>query len=272
MSEETTARQGSAEVQAGLWGQRARDWADIAEQAERPWLGPAYELVLERLEVGAGTDVLDVGCGAGRFLRLATDRGANASGIDATPELLAIARERVPEADLRNGDMQFLPFDDASFDVVTGFNSFFYAADVVAALREAARVLRPDGSLALTAFGRHKEQESAPLFDYLGPLMPKPALEGDEPAEGEPGVIEHLLEEAGLATVDAGYLKITEEHPDLETFLRELMAVGPVRLAVQSSGEEAVRAALTDGLRSLVGADGRVRVTDEYRYVIATNS
>jgi SAM-dependent methyltransferase len=271
MSDETTITEGSAATQAELWGERARDWGEVAEREDGPWLGPAYQLVLERLGVGAGTDLLDVGCGAGRFLRLAADRGARVSGIDATPELLAIARERVAAADLRQGDMQFLPFADASFDVVTGFNSFFYAADVVAAFREAARVLRPGGRLALTAFGRHEEQESAPLFEYLGPLMPKFALEGDGAAEGEPGVIERLLQEAGLATADAAYLKITEEHPDLDTFLRELMAAGPVRLAVRNAGEEAVRAALTDGLRSLVGADGHVRVTDEYRYVIAAN-
>jgi SAM-dependent methyltransferase len=174
-------------MQAGLWGERAADWAEIAEQAERPWPGPAYGLVVERLDVGAGTDLLDVGCGAGRFLRLAAGRGATVSGIDGTPELLAIARERVPEADLCEGDLQFLPFGDTSLDVVTGFNSFFYAAYVVAAFRDAARVLRPGGSLALTAFGRPEECESAPLFEYLGPLMPKFAVEDKAPEPHEPG-------------------------------------------------------------------------------------
>lgn len=270
MNEEAVVEEGSAATQAELWGERARDWAELAEQAKRPWLGPIYELVLDRLDVGPDTDLLDVGCGAGRFLRLAADRGAHVSGIDATPQLLAIARERVPEVDLRQADMQSLPFADAGFDVVTGFNSFFYAADVVASLREAARVLRPGARLALSAFGRPEQCDSAPIFEYLGPLMPSFAVEGEEPAEGEPGVIEALLERAGLATADAGYVKITEHHPDLETALREWMSPGPVRLAVRHSGEQAVRAAITNGLRPLVGSDGAVRITDEYRYVLAS--
>jgi SAM-dependent methyltransferase len=268
VSEETTVKHGSAEAQAELWGERARDWAQIAEQAARPWLGPAYELVLERLEVGASRELLDVGCGAGRFLRMACDRGAKVTGIDATAELLAIARERVPEADLRQGDLQFLPFDDAAFDIVTGFNSFFYAADVVCAFREARRVLRQGGHVAVTAFGRPEQCESSPLFDYLGPLMPKLAVE-EETEPHKPGVIEGLLGQAGLETREAGYIKVTEHHPDVDTVLREWMSVGPVRLAVRTSGERAVQAALAGGLRTLVAPDGSVRITDEYRYVIA---
>lgn len=66
--------------------------------------------------------MLEVGCGSGVFLRAAADRGARVSGLDASEALLEIARSRVPEADLRVGDMQFLPYGDDSFDVVAGFN------------------------------------------------------------------------------------------------------------------------------------------------------
>ncbi len=203
---------GSAEMQASLWGECPEDWVTIAEQEERPWLGPAYNLVLDRL-IYPGNELLDIGCGAGRFCRMASDRGARVTDIDATPELLAIARQRIPEADLRQGDMQFLPFADVSFDVVTGFNSFFCAADSVAAFREAARVLRPGGSLALTAFGHPERCQSSPLLEHLGPLMPKFESSGAE--QHEPGVLEGLLEQAGL-----------------------------VRLAVRNSGEDTVRSAL----------------------------
>ena len=262
---------GSAAMQAELWGERAADWAAIAEHEHHPWLEPAYELVLDRLAVGAGTDVLDIGCGAGSFLRMATARGATVSGLDATPELLAIAQERVPEADLHRGDLQFLPFADGSFDVVTGFNSFFYASDPIAALREAARVLRPGGGLALTAFGRPAQCESTPVFEYLGPLLPQHAVEGDgEPELHEGGVLEGMLTRAGLVTTHAGYLKIADEQPDIETVLREWLSVGPIRLAVRHAGEDAVRDALAKALAPLVAADGSVRIVDEYRYVIAT--
>jgi SAM-dependent methyltransferase len=245
-------------MQADLWGERAADWAELLEKEDRPWLGPAYELVLDRL-VSAGTRLLDVGCGSGRFCVLAAARGARVAGIDATPELLAIARERNPDADLRHGDLQFLPWDDGTFDVVTGFNAFFYAADIVAAFREAARVLAPGGHVALTAFGRPERCESTAALAYLAPMLPEFAVEEDELP----------LEPAGLAAVDAGYLEIAEEYPDLDTVLRAWLSIGPVRLAVRNAGEDAVREALTSAFAPLRSSSGGYRIEDEYRWVIA---
>ena len=86
--------------------------------------------------------MLDVGCGSGVFLRLAADRGAKPYGIDASEALVAVARSRVPEADVRVGEMERLPYADDTFDLVTGFTSFFFAADMVAACA------RPDASRA----------------------------------------------------------------------------------------------------------------------------
>ena len=76
---------------------------------------------------------------------LASDRGAQVSGIDAAESLLTVARERVAAAVFRLGDLQDLPFADGCFDVVTGFNSFQFAADPVAALMEAGRVTKRTG-------------------------------------------------------------------------------------------------------------------------------
>jgi ubiquinone/menaquinone biosynthesis C-methylase UbiE len=103
---------------------------------------PKYEEVLRRVGLGPGQAVLDIGCGVGEFLRLAADTGAAAFGIDAADALLELTRERVPEAEVIVGDMESLPYTDGSFDLVTGFSSFFFADDMVAALREAARVAR----------------------------------------------------------------------------------------------------------------------------------
>src|SRR5947209_1988879 len=108
------AGMGTADVQGPLWGAAARDWAEIAEPGQIPF----YDAAHDALGITTGTRLLDVGCGAGLALQLAAKRGAAVTGIDAAAGLLAVARERLPEADLRQGDIEELPYDDSSFDAV----------------------------------------------------------------------------------------------------------------------------------------------------------
>ena len=96
-----------------------------------------------RERLGPGTRLLDVACGSGLLAALAAGRGAEVAGVDITPALLEIARERTPEGDFREADLAALPFGDAAFDAVSGVNAFQFALDPGAALREAARVLVP---------------------------------------------------------------------------------------------------------------------------------
>ncbi len=261
---------GSATTQGDLWAERARDWAEVME-GWNGWGIPLYRQVLERLSVEAGTDLLDVGCGAGRFCRIAADRGARVSGIDATGPLVEIARERTRGGDFRVGDMQVLPWSDDSFDVVTGFNSFFFAADLVGALREARRVARPGGEVAMTVFGRPEQCESTPMFAALGQVLPsEPDEEESGPVLHEEGVLESLAQQAGLEPREAGYLEVVEEYPDLDTLLRGYLAHGSIVRAARSADEPRVRDALSEGVRPLITASGGVRIEDEYRYLIAS--
>lgn len=258
-------------VQPTLWSGRARDWADVME-GWNGWGVPVYRHVLERLEVRTGTAVLDVGCGAGRFLRMAADRGASCAGLDATDEFVAIARERVAGADLRVGDMQALPWPDETFDVVTGFNSFFIAHDMGAALGEARRVLRPGGSLAMTIFGRPERCDSTSVFSAVGALMPSAGggTRPSGPALHEEGVLEDIVSGAGLKPIQSGYFGFDEDYPDLATVLRGMGAAPPFVRATEAVGEEAVRAAMSEALAPRTTSDGRVRLSEELRYVIAT--
>src|SRR5262245_2185208 len=140
----TEQRTGSAAQWGPLWGARPEDWAANEDQQT-----PTYEAALERVELHPGDRVLDIGCGSGAFLRLAADRGASVAGLDASEALIEVARRRLPGAELEVGEMESLPFADDSFDLVTGFNSFFFAADIVAALREAGRVARPGAPVVI---------------------------------------------------------------------------------------------------------------------------
>jgi len=159
---------GSAHRWGPVWGARAHDWA--ASEGRQV---PTYEEAIRRVGIGAGQRVLELGCGSGVFLRLAADRGAEVFGLDASEALIELARSRVPEADLRVGDMQFLPFADDVFDVVAGFNAFFFAADMVAALREAGRVAIPGAPVVIQVWGRPEHCEMEAMKAVVRPSCPR---------------------------------------------------------------------------------------------------
>ena len=91
--------------------------------------------------------VVDVGCGEGRFPRDLKRLGYEVIGVDASPTLVAAAREEDPAGDYRLGDAASLPIPDDSADLVTALLSLQDVDDIDSALREAARVLVPGGRL-----------------------------------------------------------------------------------------------------------------------------
>ncbi len=109
--------------------------------------------------------LLDIGTGTGRLLELITPRTARALGVDASRDMLHLARARLAERGLaarcavRQADMYRLPLPDADFDVVAMQMVLHYAEDPGAAIAEAARVLRPDGLLLIADLGPHQRAE-----------------------------------------------------------------------------------------------------------------
>lgn len=164
-SERTTAVIEGPALSAGASGW-VEHWARFA--------APAREAVARAAGITAGALVLDVGCGSGEFCELAAARGARVSGIDVAEGLVEIARRRLPEADLRVGPIERLPWRNESFDLVTGFNAFQFAADFVAALAEAARVTWRGGRVAIRNWGRIEDREVHAIFAPLREVEPRP--------------------------------------------------------------------------------------------------
>jgi SAM-dependent methyltransferase len=253
------------------WTRRAADWAEVMEGKDG-WGVPVYRHILESVGLGEGSSVLDVGCGAGRFCRLVAERGFHVSGLDATAAFIDIARERVPSAAFTVGTMEALPYPDESFDLVTGFNSFFIADDMAGALREAARVARPGAAIATTVFGRPDRCDSTSLFGAVRALMPEsPVATGASsgPRLHEEGTLESIAETAGLTVREAGWFGFTEGYRDVQTLARGMMAAPPMIRAGQAVGDDAVREAVVEAAAPFAGEDGRVQIQEEVRYLIA---
>jgi SAM-dependent methyltransferase len=105
------------------------------------------------------------------------------------------SRHRLPHGDFRIGPTEHLAWPDDSFDLVTGFNAFQFAADFVAALAEAGRVTRSGGRVAICNWGRIEDRGVDAVFEPLAEL--KSSRPHDPPAVGEPGVLESRARQAG---------------------------------------------------------------------------
>jgi SAM-dependent methyltransferase len=258
---------GSAAVQGKLWGAYPQDFATYLEQGGLP----LYGAVLDAARVVPGTRLLDAGCGAGLCALLASLRGAQVAAFDASPGLLAVARERLPDADVRQGDLEVLPYPDAAFDAVVAVNSVFYAADMAAAMRELARVVRPGGRVVVTAWGPPERCDLLTvLMRYMAPLMPPPppnAPRGGPGALAQPRALAAVLERAGLRVVDEGEAFCPFVWPNAEAAWRANAAAGPNQAAIGHSGEEAVHAAFDDAYRASARPDGSIRFENVFVWV-----
>jgi SAM-dependent methyltransferase/alkylhydroperoxidase family enzyme len=215
------------------WGRRAADFATLTE----PSNCREYVALHHHLGVGPGDRLLDMACGAGLAVELASAIGATCSGIDASRRLIAVARDRNPRADVRVGDMHDLPWPDASFDVVTSFRGIW--ATTPDAVAEAYRVLVPGGRLGITVWGHIKGSPGAWMMEPLAMASePKVAHQAAMVALGRPGAGEALLSRCGFVDIERHEIPFVAEFADPETYARAIASVGPAYEAIETIGEE----------------------------------
>jgi SAM-dependent methyltransferase len=257
---------GTATVQGDLWSGAPRDWAELQE----PLFTPIYEAILKAANAGRGQKVLDVGCGSGLFCQISAQRGAEVTGIDAAPKLIEIARERTPKGDFHIGEMEELPFAKASFDLVTGFNAFQFAADPVNALRQAQRVTKPTGKIAVAVWGAAKDCQAATFLKAIGSTLPPPPPGAPGPfALSDPGVLEALLSKAGLKPQTSAEADTPFIYKNDDVAWRAIVGSGPGVRALRHAGEAKLREVLMPAIAPFKKADGSYRFENKFRYVLA---
>jgi SAM-dependent methyltransferase len=258
---------GAAEVQRRLWGTDPHAWAELAEPHNRP----LFEAVLDAAGAGEGTRLLDIGCGTGLTLVLAAERSAVPSGLDVSPGLLGVARERLPDADLREGDMETLPFDDEAFDAVVGVNAFQFAGDPRRALRESVRVVRPGGRVVASLFAAPERSQSTAVHEAMSALIP-PAEAGDHApyALSAPGNLEAAMADAGLEVVAEGEVGCSWRYDSMDDAVLGILCSAGGARATEAAGEQAVREVLRGALARFEDpSTGVVNMDNTFRWVAA---
>jgi SAM-dependent methyltransferase len=260
-----TESSGPAVPAAGAWGADVENWAAIQE----PQVVPLYEAALEALDLIPPSRMLDAGCGAGRALVMAAARGSTVAGVDASEPMLAVARHRLPVAELKVGDLESLPWADGVFDAVTGFNSYQFAADSANALAEARRVTRAGGRVLIATWGPPERCESFGYTQALASTLPPAPSGASGPFKlSAPGVLESLFHDAGLTTLAFREVSCPFEYPDMDTALRGLLSSGGAARAIELHGRDAVREAVAGAIEPYSTGDGIVRMHNVFQFVV----
>jgi SAM-dependent methyltransferase len=188
-------------------------WSDTYDNPEDPdpdpiqaLEGPEMRKHIDRLPKGP---VLDAGCGTGRHTTYLVEKGHDVVGVDANEAMLNHAKQKLPDVEFQQGDLNKLPFDDASFESVICGLAFSHLPEVAQATKELGRVLKPGGTAAISAphaFVTAVLGWRAPVFDAEG--------NGWEMPEYEHLAQEYLeaFAEAGLVARACYEPRLTEAH------------------------------------------------------------
>jgi SAM-dependent methyltransferase len=241
-----------------MWG--SGNYAAVAER-----ISEVGELVVERSGLEPGMDLLDVACGSGNATIPAARAGARVTGLDFSPDLLAIARERAADAmvevDWVEGDAQELPFDDAGFDRVISTFGHMFAPDHRRTADEMLRVCRPGGTIAVACWT--PEGSIGRMFRTIAELVPPPP-------GGEPPILwgteAHIRDLLGDGEFERHEVEWSDD--SVESYARFMLeSFGPLLNARELLGEregeldEAFRGFLAE---ENLNDDGTLRFSGEY--------
>jgi SAM-dependent methyltransferase len=229
-------------------------------------LRPLYLSAIAALDPGHDTRLLHVGCGTGTALRIAALSGADIAGLDASVELLEVARERLPDADLRVADAAELPYDRGCFDQVMAFDAIQYTEPPAVAVAELARVTRPGGSVVIGLWHNWSGREASAFLNAVRGLVPA----------GPPGVqpvrdlyrLREVMVEAGLDVY--GYAEVNRRYdfPSLDAAWKSMTSSPNVARAIEVVGLEAAYEVFLANFANRQRQDGSVQQDNLFQYAV----
>ena len=241
-----------------MWG--TGDYRAVAEKVTS-----IADVLIPRAGIGPAMDVLDVACGTGNASIPAARLGARVTGLDFSPGLVAIARERGAEAgveiDWLEGDAQSLPFDDDSFDRVISAIGHMFAPDHKRTADELLRVCRPGGHIAVACWT--PEGSVGAMFKRLGAISPPPPEGFQLPVLW--GTEDHARELLGRS-VEFERHNVEFDEPSPESYADFMLTSFPPLIALRAElGDELVRETFLGWASDVNDADdGTFRYRGEY--------
>jgi ubiquinone/menaquinone biosynthesis C-methylase UbiE len=203
------------------------------------------EHLVDRAQLRAGEEVLDVACGTGVVARLATKKVASGhvTGLDLNPGMLAVARGVLSEGQPVNwieGSALDLPFPSGRFNAVLCQLGLQFFPDQPKALREMRRVVRESGRVALSVYSPIERTPGANAFvraldDVLGSQASR--IKRSEHSFANPAQLEKLLRDAGFATVEVQTVVQTIEFPSLLDYVRFQLLATPMTVLLKDKIE-----------------------------------
>jgi len=249
-------------------------WSAGAFEEVAPTLADVHAALIEALAPQPGDEFLDVGCGAGHVAELAAGAGAHVFGIDLSPRLIDVARNRADAAGFHIhyavGDAENLDAPAASFDVVSSSFGMIFAPDHAAAAGELARVTREGGRLGFSAWT--PSGSVGDTFKFLAQYQPPPPEGAGSPLQwGTEDHVRDLLGNAFDLTIERrmSYLENASLDEAWEMFSENF---GPVRMLLDNLPPERAAEfadAAREHLSRHVQADGRV-VDESREYLLVT--
>lgn len=210
-----------------------------------------------------------MGCGSGFFSNFAFEKGFNIKGLDASMALIEEAKKRNSSIEFLLGEMEELPFNTDTFDIVCAFNAIQYAESVKNAILECKRVLKENGKLVIMIWGNKEDCEAGSFLKMLGSLLPPPPGSGGPFALSEHQLLENIIEDSELKIIDNSDVSSVWDYPNVDTALKGLLSAGPAAKAIKHSGFEKVYSESLKAIEPHIQKSGHVIYKNKFRIIIS---
>ena len=252
------------------------DWGLGRYESTAEQLAPAAALAVGRAAPAPGDAVLDLGCGTGNAALLAAASGAAVTGVDPTPRLLAIARQRASaegrQIRFLEGVAEALPLPDASIDVALSVFGVIFATDPPLAAAELGRVITDRGKIVLTAWLPGSALSEVASLSWAAVFR---ALGQESPASfpwHESDTLGRLFEPHGFS-IEIEQATLVQRAGSLDAYIRDVLDVHPFAVAgralLEPRGEAAQLRRQTNAILAAANEDSNAFALGS-PYVLAT--